>query len=372
MRQVYLDNNATTGLDPLVLEAMLPVLTEFPFNPSSVHFFGQKAKEILCDAREIIASSFKARPHEILFTSGGTEGINMLIKGFDDPGHCITSKVEHASVYKGVKSLEGKKWKCTFLDVDSTGKIDLEQLEHSIQENTRFIMLSAANPETGVKLPLREVAEIAEKRGVPLFIDAVALMGKELFSVPSGVTALVASAHKFHGPKGIGFVLIRPQCKLSPLHHGGHQEFAKRGGTENIPGIVGCAKAVSLLNTLLPDATHRMHYLRDRLEADLIESVGAQVNGSGDRIANTSNLYFPHMDGETLLLSLDMHGIAASHGSACSAGALEPSRVLLNMGLSYSEARSSLRFSLSRWTTEEEIDHALHILRQLHVSAIES
>lgn len=371
MRRIYLDNNATTGLDPLVLEAMLPALSETPLNPSSVHFFGQRAKDLLTQARESIARSLKVRAHEIIFTSGGTEAINMLIKGISStstPGHCITTEIEHASVYLAMKNLEQSGWKVTYLPVDRSGAIEPSQLENAIQATTRFIVLSAANSETGVKAPLQEISSISERHGIPLLIDGVALIGKETFLIPSGVSAIAFSAHKFHGPKGIGFAVVRPHIKLSPLLVGGHQEYAKRAGTENLAGILGCAKAVALLDHYLPEATERMRQLRDYFESELQRRAGVVVNGSKERVANTCNVTFPLIDGETLLLSLDMHGIAASHGSACSAGALEPSRVLLSMGLTYPEARNSIRFSLSRWTTKDDIEYTLDVIDQLHAN----
>jgi len=369
MQRVYLDNNATTGLDPRVLQAMLPELSSIPSNPSSVHFFGQEAKNRLQKARETIASFFKVRPQEILFTSGGTEALNMLITGafFDGKkGHLITSTIEHACIYHVAQALEKRGCEVTYLKADLSGHVDPYDVQQAIRPETKLIVLSAANSETGVKNDYVQIATIAEQARIPFVVDGVALVGKELFEIPPGVSAFACSAHKFHGPKGIGCAFIRNTFKCSPLLFGGGQEFSKRAGTENLAGIIGLSKAIELLYTELPSAGLQMGHLRDYFESELQKRIPfIIVNGKGPRVPNVSNLAFPGVDGETLLLNLDLNGIAASHGSACSSGALEPSRVLTNMGIPFAQAKSSLRFSLSRFTTKEEIKQAIAIIERL-------
>lgn len=367
--RIYLDNNGTTGVDARVLEAMLPELTSTPNNPSSVHFFGQEAKNRLQHSRETIASYLKVKPHEILFTSSGTESMNLLIRGSfpkEISGHVITSNVEHSCVHKTLKSLQEKGLNVTFLPAGLLGAVSADQVKAAVQSDTRFIILAAVNNETGVKHDLDAIAQVALEAGIPLLVDGVAWMGKEFLHIPHGVTAIGFSGHKFHAPKGTGFVFVRSSLKLKALLTGGEQEYNMRAGTENVPGIVGLAKAVELLNIELPAATQRMALLRDTLEAGLMQKADpVVVNGIGPRICNTCNLSFPHTQGEDLLIALDMAGIAASHGSACSSGALEPSRVLTSMGLPPQIAKSAIRFSLSRNTTMEEIDQTIDIVSEI-------
>jgi cysteine desulfurase len=367
--RIYLDNNATTGVDPRALEAMLPELASVPNNPSSVHFFGQEAKSRLQNSREIIASYLKVKPHEILFTSGGTESMNMLIRGFfskEVSGHVITSNVEHSCVYNTLKSLQEKGLDVTYLPAGLYGAVSADQVQAAIKPNTRFITLTAASNETGVKHDLHAIGKIAQEAGIPLIVDGVSWIGKEPLIIPTGVTAIGFSGHKFHAPKGTGFVFVRSSLKIAPLLTGGEQEYKMRAGTENLPGIVALAKAVELLQIELPDATHRMALLRDTLEAGLLQKANPIiVNGMGPRVCNTCNLSFPNTQGEDLLIALDMAGIAASHGSACSSGALEPSRVLTSMGLPAQIAKSAIRFSLSRNTTMEEINRTIEIVSEV-------
>jgi cysteine desulfurase len=293
----------------------------------------------------------------------------MILQGFceiNNHAHIITSDIEHSSIFNTIKALEKKGHQITFLSPTKQGSINPEDVKAHIRHNTRLIILSAVNSETGVKNDIHAIAAIAKEGGLPFAVDAVALLGKEPFTIPDGVAAMAFSGHKLHAPKGIGLTFVRSSIKLSPLLTGGEQEYSKRAGTENLSGILGLAKAVDLLNIELPVGAERMRVLRDRLEKELIQSLGdILVNGSGPRIANTTNLCFLGVDGEALLISLDRAGIAASHGSACASGALEPSRVLLNMGIPKDRARSSIRFSLSRFTTEEEIDHALNIICEI-------
>lgn len=357
MKRIYLDNNATTPLDVAVLDAMIEELAASPHNPSSFHSYGEEGKRILSDARQTIANHLGVRRGEILFTSGGTEGMNLLIRGAlaGKKGSVIGCPIDHACALETLRNLEG--FELIFLPVNSYGAPHPSSLEKTLRPDTRLIVLSAANGETGVKLDISSFAQIARENGIPLILDGVQLLGKEPFVIPEGVSGMAFSAHKFHGPQGVGFVFCRSGFKLSPLITGGGQEKNLRSGTENLPGIVGMTRAITLLDEAPP--IHKLKALRERFEGALIEAFPEiEINGEGPRLPNTSNLYFPGVDGESLLIALDMQGIAASHASACASGALEPSRVLLNMGYSRERAASSLRFSFSRLNTPEEIDQA--------------
>jgi len=345
MQNIFLDNNATTQVDPRVAAAMLTELEAGPSNPSSVHNFGRAAHRRLSQAREQIAAYLQVTPNEIIFTSSGTESLNLAILGLKLSGQVITTKIEHAAVFETVKRLDNS---IVYLPVGPQGHVQVADIE-KIATPSSVIILSAVNSETGVKNPIEEIAQIAEKLQIPFIVDAVAWLGKEKITIPKGVSAMAFSGHKIHGPKGSGLLFIRKGSKLQPLLSGGPQELQRRAGTENLPGIIGLAKAIELLELELPEATIRMERLRNLLEA------GQQINGTGPRICNTTSITFSGIDGEALLIQLDLQKIASSMGSACSSGSLEPSRVLLNMGLSKSDALSTLRFSLSRFTTEEEI-----------------
>ncbi|MBS0616387.1 MAG: cysteine desulfurase [Verrucomicrobia bacterium] len=369
MRKIYLDNNATTGVDPRVVEAMLEDLCAIPANPSSVHSFGKEAKKKLMRARVSISGFFHVRPEEILFTSGGTEAMAMLLRGFcakHPRCHILSSNVEHSSTTALLRDLESQGAKLTLLPAGLWGAIQPEQLEAALKEKIDLIVLMSASNITGVKTDLEAVAKVAEKHKIPLILDGVSHLGKELFSIPKGVSAMTFSGHKFHAPKGIGMAIVRHNLKIAPLFVGGGQEGNRRAGTENLAGILGLAKAIELLPQELPAATPRMEKLRNRLTDGLMDKIGnIVVHGQGPRICNTVHIGFPGVDGETLLIELDRNGIAASHGSACSSGGLEPSAVLLNMAIPMSLARTSIRFSLSRWTTTEEIEEAIDIISRL-------
>jgi cysteine desulfurase len=370
MKRIYLDNNATTEIDPRVVQAIHEELLTPPSNPSSVHTFGQEAKKRLTKARQTIADLLHVKPAHLIFSSGGTESINMLLRGFfwgNNQGHIITSNSEHASVYNTTQALEKSGVQVTYLSTGLKGYLSPQEVEEAITSETRLIVLGIANSETGIKNDIAAIAQIAHKHQIPFVVDGVALLGKEPFSIPVGVSAMAFSAHKFHGPKGVGFAAVRPEFKWQPSITGGEQEYAKRAGTENLPGIVGMAKALEIASQEMPTFGARMEKLRDYFENFLLQALPELVIHGKDspRLGNTSNLAFPEIDGETLLLQLDLKGIAASHGSACSSGALEPSRVLLNMGVPRKLARSSVRFSLSRFTTQEEIDCTLEILLSL-------
>ncbi len=361
---IYLDNNATTAMDPRVIDSVLEVMHLGALNPSSVHSFGQCASGLLADARRTICGYLGIKPRELIFTSGGTEGANLFIRGFgaaERRGHIISTEVEHSAVYKTLQEMAKAGWDITYVPVGEAGAATLEAIENAMQPETNLIALMAVNNETGAKTDIEAISQMAAARNVSFFVDGVAWLGKEVVSLPMGVTGATFSGHKFHGPLGAGFLVSR--CPVIPLITGGGQEFGRRAGTENLPGIVGLARAVELLREELSEATQQMRLLRDRFEEGVRRGCGGvEVNGSGPRICNISNLAFADVDGESLLIALDQAGLAASHGSACSSGALEPSRILLKMGLPLQRANSSLRFSLSRMTTEEEIDRAIQVV----------
>lgn len=358
--RIYLDNNATTQVDPRVLEVMLSELSGPPSNPSSIHWFGQQARQHLTQARETVASFFRAKPAEIIFTSGGTESVNLFLRGLKAQGHLITTAIEHSCIYKTAQILESTGLSVTYLPVGLWGAPSAQSLEESIRPDTQAIILSAANSETGVKIDLEAMAAIAHRHRIPLLIDAVGFIGKEPFSLFPGITAVACSGHKFHAPKGIGVLFTRSSLKLIPLLTGGNQELQHRAGTENLAGILGIAEAFRILSAQQPAITAHLLELRMRFETGLKESIpDLIINGEGPRISNTSNISFPGIDGETLLIQLDMAGIAISHGSACASGAVEPSRVLLQMGVPRKTAYSSVRFSMGRTNTLEEIDRAV-------------
>ena len=364
MNSVYLDNNASTFVDPLVADIIAHTLRHYPGNPSSPHAYGREARYLLLLSRETISSYFKVRAKEIIFTSGGTEGANMVIRGAiaaQGKGHIVTSNLEHSCVYSAVKMLKNEGCEATFLSPGLRGTVSPEEVKAAIQPNTGLIALMAVNNETGVKTDIQAIADIAESAHIPFFVDGVALFGKETFTIPSGVSAMSFSGHKFHAPKGCGFVYIKTNFKCMPLVVGGEQEFNRRGGTENLADIAGMAEAVKELQKTLPEASQKMLELRNHFENALKKSLGDRViiNGEGERVCNTVNIAFSGVDGETLLTALDLEGVAASHGSACASGAMEPSRILLNMGIPLERVRESMRFSLSRFTTREEIDYAI-------------
>ncbi len=367
MKKIYLDNNATTPLDPRVIEALQETLVPFPFNPSSSHAFGQEAKQLLTKSRDTIAHALHLKPQQLIFTSGGTEALNFLLRGFYSlaPGcHILTSNVEHPAVYETLQSLPGAR--ITDLPAGLWGAIQPHQIEEAITPETRLITLTAANNITGVETDIAAIAALADKRGIPFVVDGVQVLGKKPLRIPPGVSGMAFSAHKLHGPTGIGLAALLTRDPVPPLITGGSQEHGKRAGTPNIIGIVGFAKAAALLSTELPAATEKMKNLRDHLTHGLMQALGnIVVHGQGPRLCNTAHIGFPGVDGETLLMQLDLAGIAVSHGSACTSGGLEPSPILLKMGIPNSLARSSLRFSLSRFTTLEDIDTTIDTISHL-------
>lgn len=365
-KKVYLDNNATTCLDPHVYSIYSKELQESYGNPSSVHTYGQEAKAKLIQAREDIASYFAFRPQEVYFTSTATEALNLLIRGIigcNYKGHIVTSSVEHPAVFRTIKELEKMGVRVTYLAVGSKGAIDPLELEASLAPDTRLIVIMAANNETGVLSDLPMIAAHAARSNVPLVVDGVAIFGKARFAIHPGISGICFSGHKFHAPKSVGFALVRKGLQVEPQITGGEQERGLRAGTENVPAICALADAVKITQSSLEESLSSMQTLRDSFEKELLSSLTfIRVNGTGPRVVNTSNICFEGIDGEALLMYLDLHGVAASLGSACSSGSLEPSRILLEMGLTRDQALSSLRFSLSRFTTKEEIDYALEVI----------
>lgn len=339
---------------------MLADLSGPPANPSSVHWFGQQARHHLTAARRTLASYFKAKPEEIIFNSGGTEGLNYLLRGLGTKGHIVTTSIEHSAVYRAIQSLEAQGLEVTYVPVGLWGAPLPEQIESAIKPSTRALIFSLSNGETGVKIDLDAIGKIAEQKGIPLFLDAVSYFGKEPLNLPKSVAGVAISGHKFHAPKGIGALYLRSDIKLAPLTAGGSQEYTKRPGTENLAGILGLAEAVAILSENQTAITQHIADLKNHLEESLLTKIpDIAINGQGPRVSNTSNIAFLGVDGETLLMQLDLAGIAVSHGSACTSGSLEPSRVLTQMGIDRKTARSSIRLSLSRMNTREEIDIAI-------------
>lgn len=366
---VYLDNNATTAIDPEVLDAMQPFFSEKYGNPSSIHRFGGHVKRFVEIAREQVASLIGASPDEVFFTSCGSESDNMALKGFaelhGDKTTIITSAVEHAAVLSTAKYLKGKGASVVELGVDSEGMIDISMFESlSITPDT-LVSLMWANNETGVIFPIAEIAAKVKTRGGFLHTDAVQAVGKVPIDVQKDMVDILAlSGHKLHAPKGVGAIYIRKGTRLMPLLHGGHQEQGVRAGTENVPYIVGLGKACELAAKHIQEENTKVRKLRDKLEHALLEKcIGAKLNGRIDaRLPNTTNISFEFIEGEAILLHLDESGIAASSGSACTTGSLEPSHVMRAMSIPYTFAHSSTRFSLSRFTTEAEIDKVIAVM----------
>lgn len=361
---IYLDNAATTALKPEVFEAMKPYFLENYSNPNSIYTFAQQSKKAVDESRETIAGLIGAKPNEIYFTAGGSESDNWAIKGcaeaFASKGkHIITTKIEHHAVLHTCEYLEKKGCEVTYLDVDENGLISLEQLEQSIRPDTILISIMFANNEIGTIEPIREIGEIARKHGVLFHTDAVQAFGHVPIQVDElHIDMLSASAHKFHGPKGIGFFYMRNSVKLGAYMHGGAQERSRRAGTSNVPGIVGMAKAAELAAADMEENTKKIQAVRDHLiERVLAEIPFSRLNGHREqRLPNNINFCFRFIEGESLLIMLDQRGICASSGSACTSGSLDPSHVLLAIGLPHEIAHGSLRLTLSEETTIEDAD----------------
>jgi cysteine desulfurase len=366
---IYFDNNATTQVDPEVLQQMLPFLQDQYGNPSSVYSFGKRAAKAVNLAREQIADLLRCEPSEIVFTSCGTESDNSAVQSAllidRDRKHLVTSRVEHSAVVKHAEALARRGYEVTWLDVDSEGLIDLDELERAIRDDTAIVSLMWANNETGVLFPIEEAAEICRSKGTVFHTDAVQAVGKidiDLRRIP--INFLSLSGHKLHAPKGVGALYINRKTRFNPYIIGGGQENKKRGGTENTASIVGLGKAAEIASAALRDENTRVKSLRDRFEQGILGAVpSVQVNGHRSRrLPNTSNLAIEGIDSEGMLMLLDQKGLCCSAGSACTAGSLEPSHVLRAMGYSNDRARGSLRFSFGRFNSEAEIDQALHII----------
>jgi cysteine desulfurase len=366
---IYFDNNATTQVDPEVLQQMLPFLQDQYGNPSSVYSFGKRAAKAVNLAREQIADLLRCEPSEIVFTSCGTESDNSAVQSAllidRDRKHLVTSRVEHSAVVKHAEALARRGYEVTWLDVDSEGLIDLDELERAIRDDTAIVSLMWANNETGVLFPIGEAAEICRSKGTVFHTDAVQAVGKidiDLRRIP--INFLSLSGHKLHAPKGVGALYINRKTRFNPYIIGGGQENKKRGGTENTASIVGLGKAAEIASAALRDENTRVKALRDRFEQGILGAVpSVQVNGHRSRrLPNTSNLAIEGIDSEGMLMLLDQKGLCCSAGSACTAGSLEPSHVLRAMGYSNDRARGSLRFSFGRFNSEAEIDQALHII----------
>lgn len=367
MSLIYLDNNATTKVDPQVLEAMLPYFKEEYANPSSVYEFAKRSNHAVREARGVIKDFYNAKDEkEIIFTSCGSESANTAIRGVlnmnKNKRHIITTKVEHPCVLNLYRTLEKEGYRVDYIGVNSNGELDLAQLEEAIDEDTALVSIMYANNETGVVFPIKKISEIIKSKNpeTKFYVDAVQVTGKLAIDVQDlGVDLMGISGHKFHAPKGIGALYVNSKTLITPLIIGGHQERGKRAGTENVPYIVGMAKAAELAMDSLKYETTEIKRLRDKLEQNIVKNVfNARLNaGIINRVPNTTNIGFEYIEGELILLHLSDLGICASSGSACTSGSLEPSHVLRAMNVPFTAVHGSIRFSLSRFTTEKEIDY---------------
>jgi cysteine desulfurase len=360
-----MDANATTPLLPEVFEAMRPYWMESYGNASSIHRDGQRARQAVDAAREQLAEFLGCREAEVVFNSGGTEGDNTALCGLLAPGdHLITTAIEHEAILRTAERLATRGVEVSFIAPEPSGLIAPETVRAALQPNTKLISVMLANNETGVLQPVEEIGKIAADAGAYFHIDAVQGAGKVRLDVTRfGCHLLSISAHKIHGPKGVGALYVRRGTPVEPLLVGGKHERRRRAGTENVPGIVGLGKAVELARTALDNATlTRLAALRDRLEQGILAITGTRVHGAAPRVANTTNIGFEQVEGEALVIALDLKGVALSGGSACSSGSTEPSHVLMAMGLDKTEARASLRFSLLRTASEADVDAVLGVL----------
>ncbi|NET35583.1 MAG: cysteine desulfurase NifS [Cyanothece sp. SIO1E1] len=368
---IYLDNNATTRVDPEVVEAMLPYLRDFYGNPSSMHSFGGQVGAALKQARSQVAQLLGAADSEIIFTSCGSEGNNTAIHAAlaaqPKKRHIITTEVEHPAVLNVCKHLEKKGYTVTYLSVDRQGQIDLIELEAAITGGTALVTMMYANNETGVIFPIEQVGAIAKEYGATFHVDAVQAVGKVPIDLKtSTIDLLTLSGHKLHAAKGVGALYVRRGFHFRPFLMGGHQERGRRAGTENVPGIIGLGKAAELAQHHLQNVDQEQQ-LRDRLEQGLLATIAnTEVNGHAiQRLPNTTNIGFKYIEGEAILFMLNQQGICASSGSACTSGSLEPSHVLRAMGIPYTILHGSIRFSLSRFTTAAEVDRVLAVMPEI-------
>jgi cysteine desulfurase len=369
--RIYLDHNATTPIHPAVAEAMSAALREDFGNPSSVHHFGQRAKAAVDQARSAVAALIGAEASDVVFTSGGTESDNLAIRGAAEAlertgrRHLIASAIEHEAVLNTLKALARRGWQATLLPVDETGIVSPDALREAITDETALVSVMHANNEIGTVQPVAELARIAHGRGALFHTDAVQSAGKTAVDVKTlGVDLLSISAHKFYGPKGIGALWLRRGLRLQPVMTGGKQERNRRAGTENVPGIVGMGTAAALARAKMGEEAARLTALRDRLEEGILSAVpGTAVNGAQvPRVPNTANISFDRVEAESLLIALDLDGVAVSTGSACSSGTLEPSHVLKAMGFPAHRTQNSIRFSLGAANTDADVDRVIAIL----------
>jgi cysteine desulfurase len=365
-RRVYLDNNATTPVLPDVLEAMRPYFGEHFGNASSIHHHGQETRSAVERAREAVAQLLGARAPEIVFTSGGTEGDNLAIFGIARSGdHVITSTIEHHAVMNACRHLEEKGCEVTYVPVDGRGVVDPADVKRALRPSTKLISIMFANNETGVVQPVGEISQIAAEADVFFHTDAVQAAGKIPLRVDDiGCDLLTISGHKLHGPQGAGALYVKKGTRIEAMMYGGRHERSRRAGTENVPGIVGLGKAAELARVALERGDDEMIAgLRDRLEKELLSIDCTGLNGQGaPRVPNTTNVYFDGIEGEALVIALDLKGLAISTGAACSSGAIEPSHVLMAMGLASERARASIRFSLGKQNTAEDVEFALSLV----------
>lgn len=367
---IYLDYNATTPTDERVLKKMMPYFKDIYSNPSSVYRFAQESKRAVEEARRNLAALLNVEDSEIVFTSGGTESDNAAIKGIilakkDKGKHIITSKVEHHAVLHACGALEEQGVEVTYLGVNEYGRISVEELAKSIRKDTILVSIMYANNEVGTIQPIKKIADICKDKGVCFHSDAVQAVGRVNVDVKAlGLDLLSLSGHKFYGPKGVGALYVKKGVKVTPLLHGGGHERGRRSGTENVAGIVGLGEAARLAKIEIESEAKRIKPLRDKLEKGILKSIlEVKVNGDPDnRMFNTLNVCIKHIEGEGILINLDFEGICASSGSACTSGSLEPSHVLLAMGIPTEIAHGSLRMSLGRYTSDKEIDKVLAVL----------
>ncbi|MFO0792802.1 MAG: cysteine desulfurase NifS [Candidatus Brocadiaceae bacterium] len=369
MKVVYADNNATTMVAPEVVEAMLPYFTQYYGNPSSMHTFGGQVARNIENARHQVADILGADPSEIVFTSCGTESDNAAIWGIlranPHKRHIVTSRVEHPAVYNLGKYLAQNGYHVTELGVDSSGMLDLNELTNAVREDTAIVSIMYANNETGVIFPIEEIGNIVKQKGSILHTDAVQAVGKIPLNLSkSTIDLLTISGHKLHAPKGVGALYIRKGITFAPFVVGGHQERNRRGGTENVPSIIGLGKACELVKKYMTAEHGQVKQLRDKLENEILKKApDARINGHKiNRLPNTTNLSFEYVEGEAILLLLNEKGICASSGSACTSGSLEPSHVLRAMGVPFTAVHGSVRLSLSRYNTQEEVDYIIEHL----------
>jgi cysteine desulfurase len=372
MNTIYLDNNATTPVAPEVLEEMLPYLKDLYGNPSSMHTFGGQLHRNIEEARVKVANLIGADSEEIIFTSCGTESDNTAImsaiESFPAKRHIITTRVEHPAVLNFCKHLLRKGFRVTFLPVNNHGQLNIDELLRALDEDTVLVSIMYANNETGVIFPIHDIAEILKERNILFHTDAVQVIGKIPMDVRKlPVNMLSLSGHKLHAPKGVGALYVRKGTRFYPYIIGGHQERGRRAGTENVASIIGIGKACELAGKNLDEESTYVKKLRDKLETTLLKScTDVRVNGDiNNRLPNTTNISFEYIEGESILLRMNEYGICASSGSACSSGSLEPSHVLRAMGVSFTAIHGSIRFSLSRYNTEDEINRVIEVLPQI-------